>query len=392
MYERSLDEHMEEIIKKLAPYLQEVWHYLHDHPELSLEEYETTAYLTSLVKQYPCEVKTFEDSTGLVVDIGSGNPVVALRADIDALWQEVNGEFKANHSCGHDAHMTIAIGVFLTLIEEGPPESGTYRFIFQPAEEKGTGALSFVDKGVVDDVDFLYGMHLRPMEELKNGQFSPAIRHGAAKFIKGRIIGEDAHGARPHLNANAIQVGMELYQHINNIQINPRIPHSAKLTGFHAGEKSPNIIPGNATFTIDLRAESNEVIDVLTEKVEQIASMLASYHHINMELEIGAHVAAAVLDDDAVDMMERAIKKSVGDENITPIITTTGGDDFHFYTIKRPTLKATMLAIGCDLKPGLHHPQMTFNHAIIPKAVNILATALKETSKNYRGKEAKGNG
>lgn len=383
---------MVEIIKKLSPYLKEVWNHLHAHPELSFEEYETTSYIESLVKQYTCKVMTFDDSTGLVVEIGSGSPVVALRADIDALWQEVDGEFKANHSCGHDAHMTIAIGVLLTLLEGGLPEKGTFRFIFQPSEEKGTGALSFVEKGVVDDVDFLYGMHLRPIEELKNGQFAPAIQHGAAKFIKGKIRGDDAHGARPHLNANAIQVGMELYQHMSNIQVNPRISHSAKLTAFHAGAKSANIIPGNATFSIDLRAETNDVIELLTKKIEQITSMLASYHQVKIELEVGANVAAALLDDDAVHMMEEAIRKSVGEENVAPVITTTGGDDFHFYTIKRPKLKATMLAIGCDLKPGLHHPHMTFNHAIIPKAVEILVNALKETAKNYSGKGEKQHG
>src|SRR5699024_8170476 len=366
---------MEEIIEKLIPYLKEVFRHLHSNPELSFEEYETTSYIESLVKKYKCDVTTFDDSTGLVVDIGSGSPVVALRADIDALWQEVDGEFKANHSCGHDAHMTIALGVFLALPEEGVPEKGTFRVIFQPGEQAGTGALRFVERGDVDDVDFLYGMRLRPSEELKNGQFAPAIQHGAAKFIKGKIAGDDAHGARPHLNANAIQVGMELYQHLNNIQVNPRVSHSAKLTAFHAGGKSANIIPGHATFSIDLRAESNDAIELLSEKIEQIAEMLASYHQVKIELEVGAHVAAEVIDDDAARSMKNAIGKSVGEENIAPVITTTGGDDFHFYTIKRPELKATMLAIGCDLQPGLHHPHMTFNQAIIPKAVEILANA-----------------
>src|SRR5699024_2552228 len=109
---------------------------------------------------------------------------------IDALWQEVEGEFQANHSCGHDAHMTIAIGVIFTLLKKGLPNRGTFRFIFQPAEEKGEGALAYVEKGVVDDVDFLYGMHLRPIQELSNGYYSPAIDHGAAKLLTGSIIGD----------------------------------------------------------------------------------------------------------------------------------------------------------------------------------------------------------
>ncbi|RDW18094.1 amidohydrolase [Oceanobacillus arenosus] len=378
---------MKGIVNQLIPYLQTVFNHLHENPEISWEEIQTTSYIKSLFIKKNCKITTFNDTTGLVIDIGSGKPVIALRADMDALWQEIDGSFQANHSCGHDAHMTIVIGTLLTLLERKQPNIGTFRFIFQPAEEKGTGALAFVENGVVDDVDYLYGLHLRPIEELKNGQFAPAIQHGAAKFIEGTIKGEDAHGARPHLNVNAIQVGAEFLQHLSNIQINPMFPHSVKMTAFHAGDKSPNIIPGNATFSIDVRAQTNEVMHHLTEKVEQIAKMLATFHQIEIELKVSAHVAAAVLDNDAIWFMKDAIKTSVGEDKLAPIITTTGGDDFHFYTIKRPSLKATMLAIGCDLTPGLHHPEMTFNHEIIPRAIEIITNAMINTADCYEQKE-----
>ena len=81
----------------------------------------------------------------MIAEIGSGNPVIAISADMDALWQEVNGEFKANHSCGHDAHMTIVMGLILQL-KNMRWKSGTVRFIFQPAEEKGNGALKMVER------------------------------------------------------------------------------------------------------------------------------------------------------------------------------------------------------------------------------------------------------
>ncbi|MBO1002533.1 M20 peptidase aminoacylase family protein [Pseudogracilibacillus auburnensis] len=371
---------MKTTIKQLTTRLTEIFNHLHTHPEISWQEENTTNYIQSLFEREDCKITTFNDLTGLMIEIGSGKPVIALRADIDALWQEVDGKFQANHSCGHDAHMTIVIGTLLTLLECDLPSRGTFRFIFQPAEEKGTGALAFVEKGIVDDVDYLYGMHLRPIEELPNGKFAAAIQHGAAKFMKGEIIGEDAHGARPHLNANAIQVGTELFQHMNNIQVNPIIPYSAKLTSFQAGGKSSNIIPGNATFSIDLRAQTNEVMDQLTEKVEQIASMLATFHNVQIKVSTSAGVAAAVINDQAAQIMEDAILQVVGAENLAPIIESTGGDDFHFYTIKRPQIKATMLAIGCDLKPGLHHPHMTFNHEVIPIAIEILTKALLETA------------
>src|SRR5699024_10908496 len=118
-------------------------------------------------------------------------------------------------------------------------------------------------QGIVDDVNYLYGMHLRPIQELKKGYYSPAINHGAAMLMKGSITGDDAHGARPHLNSNAIQVGSELIQHINNLHVDPFIPHSVKMTSFHAGGKSLNIIPGSASFSLDVRAQTNEGLDLI---------------------------------------------------------------------------------------------------------------------------------
>lgn len=371
---------MKSIIQKLTPKLDDVFTHLHVNPEISWQETATTKYIKSLFEKENCIIKTCKDTTGLVIEIGSGKPVIALRADIDALWQEVEGKFQANHSCGHDAHMTIVIGTLYTLLQSDLPNTGTFRFIFQPAEEKGTGALRFVEKGIVDGVDFLYGMHLRPIEELSHGKFAPAIQHGAATFMTGEIIGEDAHGARPHLSANAIQVGSELLQHINNIHLNPIIPHSAKLTNFQAGGKSINIIPGKATFAIDLRAQTNEIMDELTKKLYKIAKMLAVYHEVDIRLDTMAGVAAAVINDEAVQLMEESITEAVGKNNLSPIIESTGGDDFHFYTIKRPHIKATMLAIGCDLTPGLHHPNMTFNKDAIPDAIEILTNVLLKSA------------
>ncbi|UCZ52926.1 M20 peptidase aminoacylase family protein [Bacillus shivajii] len=374
---------MNPTIEKLTPKLLKIFSYLHKNPEISWEEYETTKYIKGLFEDYECKITTLNHSTGLIVEVGQGRPVVALRADIDALWQEVDGEFQGNHSCGHDAHMTIAIGSLFTLLENGYPDNGTFRFIFQPAEEKGTGALSLVDEGVIDDVDFLYGMHLRPIQELKHGQFAPAIKHGAAKLVSGVIRGDDAHGARPHLNENAIQIGSELIQHFNNLYIDPMVPHSVKMTAFQAGGKSKNIIPGSATFSLDIRAQTNEAMAELTDKVERVSKMLADFHEVTIDLTTEANIAAAVIHDEACSMMRDAIWDCAGEEKRKPVITTTGGDDFHFYTIKRPNVKATMLAIGCDLQPGLHHPNMTFNHDVLPQAVEIMTDVLVKTAQKY---------
>ncbi|MBM7663030.1 amidohydrolase [Bacillus mesophilus] len=352
------------------------FNFLHEHPELSFEEVNTTKYIESILIEQGCRVTTFKNCTGVIGDIGEGKPVVAVRADMDALWQEVDGEYKANHSCGHDAHMAMVLGIIEEVKSLPSLPKGTIRFIFQPAEEKGKGALQLFEEGVIDDVDYLFGVHLRPIQELPNGKATPAIIHGAARFIEGKIIAEDLHGARPHLGANAIEVGAALVGLTNGIHLDPMVPYSVKMTAFHAGGKSLNIIPGRATFGLDLRAQSNETMDQLVATIKDRIKALEAYYNVEIPMEFTSHIAAAMVNEEAQEIMKQAIKEIVGEENVEPPLVTTGGDDFHFYTIKRPHLKATMLGLGCDLQPGLHHPKMVFNQKALPVGTAILTKAL----------------
>lgn len=356
--------------------LMNVFEHLHQNPEISWEERETTKYLKEFVEKEGCQVKTFDTGVGLIAEIGEGKPVIAIRADIDALWQEVDGTFQANHSCGHDAHMTIVLGVLLLL--KDIDLKGTVRFIFQPAEEKGQGALSMVENYVVDDVDYLFGVHLRPFQEVEDGHCSPMIVHGACRFINGRIIGDDLHGARPHLGANAIEIGATLDQMLKTIHIDPLVPSSVKLTKFQAGGESSNIIPGHADFSIDMRAQTNEAMEKMQGKIELMVDALERFYEVKIPYKICSNVPAAVANDEATSIMKKAIIDQLGIDGYVPPVKTTGGDDFHYYTIKRPGLKATMLGLGCDLKPGLHHPNMTFNHKAIFTGSEILAAAVIE--------------
>lgn len=278
--------------------------------------------------------------------------------------------------------MAIVLETLFALEKKQSVWSGTVRFIFQPAEETVEGALVMVRKGVVNDVDYLYGLHLRPEQELRTGEFAPGIQHGAARFLEGTISGEDAHGARPHLNKNAIDIGAEIIHMMKGIHLNPRIPYSVKVTSFHSGGKSSNIIPGTATFSLDLRAQTNEVMEELTVKVEAIMNAVSDLYDTPIDLVLKSEAAAAEWSEEAVEYMEKSIRGVVGDRACRQIIQTTGGDDFHFYTIKKPDLKATMLAIGCGLKPGLHHPKMTFDHKVMPVASDILVRAVLETLGN----------
>ncbi|MBK3494570.1 M20 peptidase aminoacylase family protein [Viridibacillus sp. YIM B01967] len=364
---------MKEQLLMLEPQLHRIFKYLHENPEVSWKERRTTEYIKGILEQEGYEVHTFVDSTGLYVEIGEGRPVVGLRTDIDALWQEVDGEFCAHHSCGHDAHMTMVIGVLLLLKRLKNTGIGTIRVLFQPAEEKGQGALSFVDRGLVDDMDYLFGVHVRPVQELSDGTFCPALYHGASMLINGQINGEESHAARPHLGKNAIEIGASLIEALKTIHIDTMIPFSVKVTKFQAGGESGNIIPAKAFFSIDVRAQTNEGMEQLHDGIERTVRAIESLYDIKIDLHEQIRVAAAEVNEGAKEIIEQAIIESVGEDYLRPPIITPGGEDFHFYTVKRENVKASMLGLGCGLTPGLHHPKMTFNEAQLIVGVEILA-------------------
>lgn len=365
------------MVAYLKEKIDETFDYLHSHPELSWKETNTTEYIKKRLEQAGCSVKTFEDCTGVIGDYGdfSGDvPIVAIRADMDALWQEVNGELQANHSCGHDAHMTMVLGVLWKIQElEGLKDKVGVRFIFQPAEEVGAGALKLVDKGIVDNVDYLYGIHLRPVQETPDGYVTPAIMHGATGSMEFEIRGDDAHGARPHLTHNAIEIGNSILNSFNTIHLDPNVAHTIKATRFISGGKNTNIIPGSASLAIDLRAQTNEIMEKLRQRVLEILQSSSELFNTDIVLTNDYGIAAAEVSNEALEMAEQAIVNCLGEEKLAAPLITPGGDDFHFYTIKKPHLKATMVGLGCDLKPGLHHPNMTFNRDSLLNGINILS-------------------
>lgn len=359
----------------LSKQIEQHFQYLHANPEISWEEVQTTAYLKQQLENLGLQPITFEDMTGLYVDIGEGIPTVGIRTDIDALWQEVDGEFRANHSCGHDGHMTMGLGAAEILVAKKEQLSGAIRILFQPAEEKGNGALALLERGVVDPLEYVFGVHVRPLIELPAGTHSPALHHGAARMIRGKITGVEAHGARPEEGINAIEVATALVDAIKRIWIQPGRSGSIKMTSLQSGGTSANIIPGTATFSLDCRAQQNDTMTTLMEGLDRAVQSVEIQYGATIKLEVGAAIVAAQVNTEAVDILRRAIQKVVGEERCGDEIVTPGGEDFHYFSYHKPALKTTMLGLGCGVTPGLHHPQMTFQPEFLEEGARILAEA-----------------
>jgi amidohydrolase len=376
-------EKMKEEIKQLEKEIFSILDHLHENGEISWKEVNTTKFIKNQLEKEGFRTQVFDDCTGVVGEIGEGNFTVAIRADLDALWQEKDGKWQAVHSCGHDSHSTMALGVIKLFNKIGYQPPGKLKVIFQPAEEKGTGALKMLEKKVLDDVDYLYGVHLRPIQELQSSYASPAIYHGAAQFIHGIIKGETSHAARPHLGVNVIEVGSSLIQAISHIHVDPQVASSIKMTSFHAGGPNGNIIPDHAEFTLDLRSQSNEIMNDLEYKVTQIAESLATMYDAEITLKSTIKLAAARPDPEAIEIMENAIVDSIGRSFLAPPVITSGGEDFHFYSLMKKNLKTTMLGLGCDLQPGLHHPDMTFRREDLLTGIEVLAKTVMKTFEKH---------
>lgn len=377
-----------EMIKEITGWVSEhdsliksTYHYLHEHAEVSWKEIETTKYLCKRLEDLGLKYEVFPNHTGVIGYWGDANkgPTIGIRADMDALYQIVDGEWKENHSCGHDGHMTMVLHTITCLKEIGFTPKGLIKIIFQPAEETGDGAKAIIETGVISDLDYLIGIHVRPVQEMAYGQASPAIYHGATTMLKGEIKGIQSHGARPHLGINVVDSVGTIIHAINSIKLDPTISASAKVTMVKAGGDNLNTIPDYAEFGVDVRAVSNEVMEGLLKQVEHAVISAGAVNHAEVKLEQVASMVAAESSPDFEETVKQAITEVLGKKGLAPAPVTPGGEDFHYYKSTYPNLQATMVGLGTGLSPGLHHPNMNFNLDSLLDGIKILSLVLTKT-------------
>jgi amidohydrolase len=370
MISEFINEHKNEILQTYAD--------LHKIPEWGYEEFKTSAYLQEKLKAHGITVIKCTE-TGFIAEIEGteAGPCIGLRADIDALpFTNAQGETCYIHACGHDSHATMAMWTLIALKELGLVKHGKVREIFQPAEEKLTGALSMIKAGAGRGLDELYGVHIRPIQELRSGQAAPALWHGGSTMAEVVVHGHAAHGARPHLGANAIDGAALAILAINSIWLNPAEPWSAKVTRMHSGGAIVNLIPDRAVLSLDIRAATNSLMEELLTKIKAVVAGAAIGAGCTAEFSIGDSVPAADYDQSAIDYLAAAITTVLGKENLAKPIITPGSDDFHEYKVADPQLKTAFLALGSDAQPGLHDPHMFFNTEVIIPGTKILVEAL----------------
>ncbi len=342
-------------------------------PEPALQEVKTSAYLAGKLCSFGLEVRQgLGGSTALigVVPARVPGPVVMLRADMDALpYQDSCGNTFMRHTCGHDAHAAMVLACGREVHEAGGLPAGELRLLFQPAEETMQGAKAVISTGLLEDVDALVGIHLRPKEEAELHCATPALCHGAVCSLVLNIRGRCAHGARPYLGINPIDATALAITAVNAIHMPEGFSHSVKATQISSLGEARNSIPECVIVCFDLRAATNRGMQALLEKTRAAAASAAAAVGAMCEEKSAEGSDAAEYDPLLVELANEAIVKVLG--KAMPPLHTSGGEDFHFYHTLAGR-RTVYIGLGAGMKKGLHASDMTFDPVALKEGAEIL--------------------
>ena len=377
-----------EEIRESESEIVETYRTLHSTPEGPFEERKTSAYIAGRLGAAGFRVESGVAETGVVATLGRlTQPVVALRADMDAMEHEVDGKKTFIHSCGHDAHSTMVLWAGEILSRCCPQAEGHLKLIFQPAEETGLGARRMADAGAVDDVAVLVGIHLRPTTECPFAKATPALQHSASLTVRYRVTGKAAHSGRPHLGVNAADAVAASALAVNGIKPDPLLCATVNVVGLHAGGGAAGTIPESGVIIVNVRAENDDAAFELLKKVDAVVSHAASANGAQVETVSVKHTPGAAYDPGTVAAVKRAISKVLGEPGVIDRITTPGAEDFHFYRQYKPQLKTAYIGLGADLTPGLHDPRCNFNLKALAFGVAVLAVSVMELTNHVANQE-----
>jgi amidohydrolase len=340
---------------------------IHQHPELGNSEFRTSELIAKHLKSLGLEVRINVAKTGVVGVLtgGKGGPVVALRADMDALpvternnlpfaskvRTNYNGqEVGLMHACGHDAHVAVLMSVaeiFASMKKDLP---GTIKFIFQPAEEgvplgEVGGAQQMIKEGALDNpkADVIFGLHSDPKVEAGKITYRSGATMAAVNNMRILIKGKGSHGANPWYSVDPIVIAAQV---INNIQT--IVSRNLNLTknpgvvtiGSINGGTRWNIIPDEVVMMGTIRAFSDEDKSLIVERVKQIVTKTAEAAGGTAEVQVPytTDYPSTYNDPELMEKMLPTLKKAIGDDNVVNAPLETGAEDFAFYQKKIPGL------------------------------------------------------
>ncbi|GKU79140.1 amidohydrolase [Paenibacillus sp. L3-i20] len=366
--------------------------HLHTHPELSYEEVETTASIRTWLTDAEIRIANYPLRTGVVAEVGgiNGGPVIAIRADIDALpiHEETGLPFASRfpgkmHACGHDFHTAAILGTAFLLKEKEKELLGTVRFIFQPAEEKAKGALQIIASGALEDVEAIFGMHNKPDLPVGTvGIKSGAIMAAADGFIV-EVEGRGSHAAVPEAGIDPIVISAHIVTALQSIvSRNVSALESAvvSVTRLNSGT-AWNVIPEKALFDGTLRTFDERVRSRVRQRFEKIVHSVADAFEAKAKVSWieGPH---PVVNDSEWAALASRTAESVGLRVIEPL-PSPAGEDFAFYLKKTPGL---FVFFGTEGTKEWHHPAFDVDERALSLSASFFAALALDALKRLISK------
>lgn len=388
-------------VERITPELVEIRHHIHQNPELSNREFQTAKLVAEYLERLGFdEIQTDLAHTGVVALLRGGRPgpVVAVRADMDALpvTEDTPYPFKStvrtaylgqdvgvSHACGHDIHTAVQLGVASVLMSMRDQVPGTVKFIFQPAEEGAPpgeegGAQLMVREGVLEEPrpGAIFGLHTLWNMEVGRIGYTPGPALAASDHFWITIKGKQAHGASPHLSVDPVVMAAQAVtalQTIRSRNLPPSAPSVISI-GIIRGGTRFNIIPDQVRMEGTVRTYSKDVQDQIEQRMREILAGITAAGGGTYELEYYRGVPATVNDPDLTQRMLPALARAVGDENLELLEPATVAEDFSYFANQIPGFYYRLGSLKPGTTSGNHHtPNFMADDSAIPVGVRAMS-------------------
>jgi amidohydrolase len=360
---------------------------LHAHPEPANAERRTTEVVAERLARAGLRPVLFSGSTGLQVDIGHGEPRIALRADLDALpmHDEKSVSYRSTipgfcHACGHDAHtaMLVGAGEFLAELAASRPLRGGVRLIFQPAEETASGAKQVIAAGALDGVSQIFALHCDPRLEVGKVGIRAGAITAACDKVRVTLAGPGGHTARPHLTADVVyalgKVVTEVPAALTR-RVDPRAGLSLVWGHVNAGTAA-NAIPDGGIVEGTLRCLDAEVWRSAVVLIEDLVQSVAAPYGVIAKVEYLSAVPPTVNEVTSAALVAAAASAVLGPGAVTDTPQSLGGEDFAWYLEMVPGAMARIgtRAPSARVAGDLHQPVFDIDERAIGAGVRVLAS------------------
>ena len=366
----------------------------HMHPEIGFHEFRTSKRVAEIAEALGCRVRRGVGRTGVVAELGTGKPILALRADMDALpLLECNQVPYASqipgtmHACGHDSHAAMLLGTATLLATEEFP--GTVRFLFQPSEEVGdeegiSGAPRMIEDGAMQDVDMIIGLHVDPATSVGEILVESGPVSGGVNSWFGTIIGNGSHGARPHHSIDPFYLAAHIIFALNAIpsrRLSAFDPAVVSIGSLHGGQ-TENVIPERVEITGTLRYTERRVQEQIHSEIKNSFELA---HALGGDYQLRFEIGDPPMQNhpDAVELIRQVSKDILGLEHVKSPEKDLGAEDFGSFSQIAP---GAMFSLGAriegDERMG-HNPRFDIDERALPFGTAILAEC---TLRFLRGK------